>query len=106
MVFYPPKGNPGLTRPAPDTISVADFLLDDEYGRYPSASAQDPFVCGLSGKRYSAREQKQRVEYLARGIAQETGWKPDQGTEWDKVVGLFSVNTVSSYSMTTLCLGC
>lgn len=35
-----------------------------------------------------------RVESLAKGLAKEFGWSPNQGTEWDKVVGIFALNTV------------
>lgn len=35
-----------------------------------------------------------RVEHLARTMAQEFGWQPNKGTEWDKVAGIFALNTV------------
>lgn len=41
-------------------------------------------------------EVKERVDYLARGLAKELGWQPNQGSEWDKVVGVFSVNTLDT----------
>lgn len=37
---------------------------------------------------------KDRVEYLARGLAKELGFQPNKGNEWDKVIAVFSVNTV------------
>lgn len=35
-----------------------------------------------------------RVEHLARALSKEFGWQPNKGTEWDKVVGIFALNTV------------
>lgn len=69
-------------------------MLDERYGRWPLKRSRPPFTCGLTGKQYSALEVKERVDYLARGLAKELGWSPNGGTEWDKVVGVFSVNTV------------
>ena len=35
-----------------------------------------------------------RVDHLAKGLAKEFGWEVNKGTEWDKVVGIFALNTV------------
>jgi hypothetical protein len=35
-----------------------------------------------------------RVEHLARALSKELGWQPNRGTEWDKVAGIFALNTV------------
>ena len=59
------------------------------------AESRPFFTCGISGQSYSPLEVKDRVEYLARGLADELGWQVNSGTEWDKVVGVFSANTVS-----------
>ena len=40
------------------------------------------------------KEMVSRVESLARGLAKELGWEPNKGTEWDKVAGIFALNTV------------
>lgn len=69
-------------------------MLDDKHGRCPLAQSKNPFTCGLTGKTYTAKEMVTRVDHLARGMAEEFGWKPNQGTEWDKVVGIFALNTV------------
>jgi len=69
-------------------------MLDENYGRYPLGYSEAPFTCGLSGKSYSALEVKERVDLLARGLSKELGFHPNQGTEYDKVIGVFSVNTV------------
>lgn len=95
MVFSPHTWVPDLPVEPPANVSVADFMLDDRHGRCPLKSSRPPFVCGLSGKQYSAVEVRDRVDLLARGISQVTGWSPHRGSEWDKVGAVFSVNTVS-----------
>jgi hypothetical protein len=69
-------------------------MLDDKYGRWPLKDSRNPFTCGLTGRTYSALELVDRVDYLARAMAKEFGWAPNEGTEWDKVVGIFALNTV------------
>jgi hypothetical protein len=93
MVFYPPALVPPLSV-VPDDVSVCDFMLDERHGRCSLTNSADPFTCGISGNTYSFLDVVQRVDFLARAMAKELGWQPDQGTEWDKVVGIFSLNTV------------
>lgn len=69
-------------------------MLDERHGRYPLGYSRDPFTCGLSGKSYSFLEVVERVDFLSRALAKEFGWQPNRGTEWDKVAGVFSLNTV------------
>jgi hypothetical protein len=78
----------------PDTVTIGDFMNTDDYGRYPLAKSRNSYTCGLSGKTYTALEIKQRVDHLARAISKTLDFEVNQGTEWEKVVGLFSVNTV------------
>jgi hypothetical protein len=80
----------------PDDIPISDFMLDERYGRHPLDNSLDPFTCGLSGKSYSAHEVVNRVNYLARSLAKGFGWQPSHGTEWDKVVCIFSLNVVGN----------
>ena len=94
MVFYPPPWVPKLPFAPPDSIPISDFILDDKYGRYPLALSRPFFTCGVTGLSYTTSQVKERVEYLARGLADELGWRPNHGSEWDKVVGVFSANTV------------
>ena len=56
-----------------------------------------PYTCGLSGAEHSALEVRERVENLAKGLAKEFNWHPNQGTEWDKVIGVFTFNTVCDH---------
>jgi acyl-CoA synthetase (AMP-forming)/AMP-acid ligase II len=94
MVFYPPKTVPWQPH-VPDDVPICDFMFDEKYGRVPLAEARDPFTCGLSGRTYSTLEVRDRVDYLSRALAKEFGWHPKKGTEWDKVIGVFCLNTVS-----------
>lgn len=96
MVFHPPSWVPQLQSEPPDSISVYDFLYNESYGRFSLLYARPPFTCGLSGKEYPAKHVIDRIEALARALSQELGWEPNNGTEWDKVIGVFSVNTVRS----------
>lgn len=94
MVFSSPAWVPPLSFDPPDSIPISEFMLNEKYGRHPFANARAPFTCGLTGTEYSALEVRDRVDNLARALSKELGWHPNRGTEWDKVVGVFSVNTV------------
>jgi ribosome assembly protein SQT1 len=96
MVFYPPAWVPKLPFDPPDTIPINEFMLEDKWGRQPIEKSKPFFVCGHSGKTLTGPEVKERVDYLARGLAKELGWRPNEGTEWDKVCGVFSLNAVSN----------
>jgi hypothetical protein len=94
MVFTSPSWVPKLPFDPPDSIPVCDFMLDEQYGRHPMNRSKAPFTCGLSGAEYSIVELRDRVDKLARSLSKELGFKPNAGTEWDKAVCVFSVNTV------------
>ncbi|KAJ4374803.1 hypothetical protein N0V83_001880 [Neocucurbitaria cava] len=96
MPFHPPSWVPQLPFDPPDSIPISDFMLDENHGRHPLGYAQNPFTCGLTGKTYSSLEVKERVDYLARGLAKELGFHPNKGSEWDKVIAVFSVNTLDT----------
>jgi len=101
MSFYPPSWVPKLAFDPPDTVSIADFMLDDQYGRHPLHHSRPFFTCGLSGKSYTVEESLKRVNWLARGLAKELGWESNKGSEWDKVIGVFSLNTVRTLHETS-----
>jgi hypothetical protein len=73
-------------------------MLDDKHGRVPLKKSRNPFTCGLTGKTYTAVEMADRVEHLAKALSKEFGWNPNQGTEWDKVIGIFALNTVCQFT--------
>lgn len=93
MVFLPSK-NAGQLAPIPDDISISEFVLNEKYGRRPHAISRDPFTCGFSGKSHSSQEVASRVDLLARSLAKEFGWAPNKGSEWDKTLAVFTLNTV------------
>ncbi|MCJ1276684.1 hypothetical protein MMC21_004491 [Puttea exsequens] len=99
MVFTSPSWVPRLPFSPPDSIPISEFMLNEKYGRHPLHASKTPFTCGLSGAGYSALDVRDRVENLAKGLAQELGWKPNQGKEWDKVVGIFSLNTIDTLTL-------
>lgn len=93
MVFLPdPKF--GALGNVPDNIPISEFMLNEKHGRVPHASSRDPYTCGITGKTFTSRETVDRVDHIARGLAREFGWSPNQGSEWDKCLAVFSVNTV------------
>lgn len=93
MVFYPNPWVPKLPE-VPDTVPIPDFMLDEQHGRQSFDKSLDPYVCGLTGQSYSPRDQKSWVDYLARALHKELGWNVNEGTEYDKVAGVFALNTV------------
>ncbi|KAF7556008.1 hypothetical protein G7Z17_g1758 [Cylindrodendrum hubeiense] len=78
---------------------IAEFMSNDEYGRYPISKARNPFVCGLTGTSYTALDVVQRENYLARAIGKRLGFT-NEGSEWDRVVALFSLNTIDYIPLT------
>ncbi|RAO70812.1 uncharacterized protein BHQ10_006824 [Talaromyces amestolkiae] len=98
MVFFPPRSFPPLPL-IPDDVAICDFMLDEQHGRSAFSNSQNPFTCGLSGKSYSWLEVRDRVDYLARALAQEFNWHPNRGSEWDKVAACFLVNTIDNLSL-------
>jgi hypothetical protein len=78
----------------PDSITCEQFIHDERYGRTPFNVSRNYVTCGISGKTYTAKQEADRTEYLARALSKELGWLPNSGSEWDKVVGMFGLNTV------------
>lgn len=80
---------------SPDTVALPDFMMSNEHLPCPLERAKNPFTCGISGRTFTALEQKERVDILKRQLKKEMGWEVNQGSEWDKVVGIYAFNTVS-----------
>ena len=99
MVFTPPAWVPKLPFDPPDSIPISEFMLSEKYGRHPLRKSRPPFTCGLTGAEYSAVEVCERVEQLATALSKELQWAPNEGTEWEKVAGIFSVNTVGGLAI-------
>ena len=79
----------------PDSIPVGEFMRSEIYGRYPLAKSRNPFTCGLTGKTFTPAESHRRSDLVARALANIMGWEPNADLPWDKVVAVFSFNTVS-----------
>ena len=98
MVFISPSAARFRLSDIPDSIPIAEFLLNEQWGRQPIRHSRKPFVCGLTGKSYSVEEVKQRTDDLARGLAEAVDWSVrnqyGQG-EWSRVAGILSFNSVS-----------
>ncbi|RMJ27974.1 Phenylacetyl-CoA ligase [Aspergillus sp. HF37] len=95
MVFLPPK-SAGELPPIPDDIPISEFMLNEKYGRRAMAASRDPYTCGVSKKSYSTQQVVERVDLLARAIAKEFNWAPNKGSEWDKTLGIFALNTIDT----------
>lgn len=78
----------------PNSIPIAEFMKNEAYGRNPISKSRHPFTCGITGRTYSAPELFQRAEHFAKGLAKRMQWQPNEGTPWDKVMAIFSLNTV------------
>ena len=89
----------------PSNVPIHEFMLSDTYRGVSASKSRNPFTCGISGKSYTYAEVSERVEYLSRALHKELGFFPNEGTEWDKVIGIFALNTVWS-SIVIFCTGC
>lgn len=93
MPFTAPSWVPQLPE-IPDSISVERFMFDEQYGRFPLRYSKPLFTCALSGRSFSALQVKERVDHLSRALCEEFGFRPNEGSEWDKVVAVFSLNAI------------
>lgn len=93
MPFLPPKWVPECPE-VPDTLSIPEFMFNEEHGRAPYSKSKDSYVCGITGRKISAQQQKEEYTYITRALAKELGWKVNDGTEYDKVCGVFALNTI------------
>ncbi|KAI1427374.1 hypothetical protein F5Y12DRAFT_783283 [Xylaria sp. FL1777] len=100
MVFTPPAWVPQLPFDPPDSIPLHEFVGNERYGRQPFGRSRNPFTCGLTGKTYTHAEFRERLELLARSLSKRLGWQPNEDTPWDKVIGLYSLNTVDYLMLT------
>lgn len=75
-------------------MSIPEFMFDEKHGRAPISESKDSYVCGLTGKKVAPQQQKKDHDYLARALAKEFGWEVNSGSEFDKVIGIFALNTI------------
>ncbi|OKL57044.1 hypothetical protein UA08_07377 [Talaromyces atroroseus] len=97
MPFTPPTWASGFdVDEIPDSIPICEFIFNEKYGRFKRKDSKAPFVCGVSGRQYSVSEVAQRVDWLARSLSQQLGWKPNSGSPWTKVITIYALNTIDS----------
>ncbi|KYK59858.1 AMP-binding enzyme [Drechmeria coniospora] len=99
MVFLPPARLPQLPD-LPDTVTVDKFINTESHGRRPFSSSRAPYTCGLTGASHDASHVASRVDHLARAIGKRLGLSPNEGTAWDRVVCLYSLNTIDYIPLT------
>ncbi|KAH8886696.1 acetyl-CoA synthetase-like protein [Thozetella sp. PMI_491] len=99
MVFYPPPWVPKLPFDPPDSIPIHEFMASETTGRYPISKSRNPFTCGLTGKTYTTTESHDRAYQIAKALSKITGWEPNQDSPWEKVIGVFSFNTIDYLSV-------
>ncbi|KND92583.1 putative 4-coumarate--CoA ligase 1 [Tolypocladium ophioglossoides CBS 100239] len=93
-------GDVGAPPDPPDSITVDEFINSERHGRFPFAAARNPYTCGLTGASHRAADVPGRIDCLARAIGKRLGLVPHEGCEWDRVVGLYSLNTIDYIPLT------
>jgi len=93
MVFTAPSWLPEPLTPIPNTVPVGQFVLDGTGSPRTPATADRILIDAVTGQTFSVVVIAERVENLAKGLAQELGWSPNQGQPLDKVVGILSLNS-------------
>jgi hypothetical protein len=96
MVFKTPAWVPQISTSVPDSVLVGDFVTKRDHNLYDWSDEKPTTICALSGGSYNMREIRDRVSSLSQSLSKDLGWLPNQGSPWDKVVGICSFNTVSS----------
>lgn len=86
--------NKRYTQEPPNNITIGEFIWSSKHGRRPAATSRSPFTCGLTGKSFTVTQAPQRINFLARGLAQVLKVEPNKGLSLDKVIAIFSPNTV------------
>ncbi|KAF2151567.1 acetyl-CoA synthetase-like protein [Myriangium duriaei CBS 260.36] len=94
MVFSSPSWVPQLSLDPPDNITISQFMQDEKYGRRSISKSRNPFTCGLTGNTYTHAQVIQRFEALAESLARRLDWDCYRGSPWDKVVCIFSLNSI------------
>ncbi|KAL2825067.1 hypothetical protein BDW59DRAFT_146767 [Aspergillus cavernicola] len=97
MVFSTPSWVPQIPCEIPDSVTVGQFALEGNASLPPQCGGKPPFVDAITGKSYSTKTLLERVELLSRALAQELGWSPNEGSPEDKVVGVYSWNTLDFF---------
>ncbi|RDW67404.1 acyl--CoA ligase [Aspergillus mulundensis] len=99
MVFSSPSWVPQIPCEIPDSVPVGQFALEGNAKLPPQCGGKPPFVCAITGKSYSSKTVSDRVDFLSRALARELGWSPNEGSPEDKVVGIYSWNTLDFFAL-------
>ncbi|KAK3290800.1 uncharacterized protein B0H64DRAFT_368292 [Chaetomium fimeti] len=99
MVFSSPAWVPDIPWEIPDSIPLGQATLAGLNGDSEKSATDVLLVDPISGKSYSRADLKQRVEWLAGGVAKELGWSTNEGSPWDKVVAIYSLNTIDFFAL-------
>ncbi|KAM3067693.1 hypothetical protein ACMFMG_011433 [Clarireedia jacksonii] len=96
MVFVTPPWVPEIASPSPlpDSTLVGDFISQRNHDLYNWSDEKPTMIDALSGIQYNMREIRDRVTALSKCLGKELGWEPNKGSPWDKVVGIYSYNTI------------
>jgi len=97
MVFKTAEWVGDLPFEPPSNTLVADFLFTQLWpgtGPTQDGAVSGMLVCAVTGASWSMPKIRDRVDLLARSLCKRLDWQPNIGSPWNKVVGIFSVNTV------------
>ncbi|KAL4962934.1 acyl--CoA ligase [Aspergillus stella-maris] len=97
MVYSSPSWVPRIPCEIPDDVTVGQLALNGNANLPPQCGGKPPFVDAINGKAYDTKTLLQRVDYLSRSLAQELGWSPNEGNPEDKVVAIYSWNTLDFF---------
>ena len=96
MSFHAPPWAPKVTdADIPDDISLTDFVFNDGFRPHKCDDSPKPFVDSIDGLGYGVHETRQRIEWLAAGLAAQLSIRTTTGDGFDRVVSVFAVNNVS-----------
>ena len=95
MVFYPPPKTLRLPYEPPDNLTLEQFITSDEHRPIPFRLARPPFSDGCGEAGTQPAECLRRIDLLSRSLNHILDWRLDHGSEWNKVMAIFTLNTVS-----------
>lgn len=96
MIFRSPSWVPQIDKGIPDTVLVGDFVTQRNHNLYDWSDDKATLICAISNKTYDMKTIKQRISRLSRSLSKELDWSSNAGSPWNKVIGIFSYNTVCS----------
>jgi hypothetical protein len=102
MLSHTPSWLPKLTdADIPDDISLTEFVFHDGFRPFKCNESPQPFLDSIDGLGFSVHETRQRVEWLAAGLAAHLNLDVNSENVFDKVVNIFAVNNVSTRTFTS-----